>query len=67
MTFLFSFSGSVDYAGHLGGFIVGVIIGFLMFSNEWEKKQVKILVGIISSILLVFYFFLCTLILFLAY
>eukprot|EP01080_Neovahlkampfia_damariscottae_P010509 gene10509-3031_t len=67
MTFLFSFSGNVDFAGHLGGFIVGVMIGFILFSNEWETKQVKIIIGIIFSILLIFYFFICTLILLVVY
>jgi membrane associated rhomboid family serine protease len=66
-TFIFSFSGSVDFAGHLGGLVVGVLIGFLLFSNEWEKRNLKFIFAISSSILLVGYFFICFLILFLFY
>jgi rhomboid protease GluP len=55
---LFSFWGSslIDGPGHLGGFIAGVLVGGLYFSDEIENLWWRKAVPITSSILLAVYF-----------
>jgi len=55
---LFSFFGStfIDGAGHLGGFICGVLLGGVYFVGELDNGRIRKLMAISSSILLATYF-----------
>ncbi|KAL0490303.1 rhomboid-like protease [Acrasis kona] len=53
---LWSFSRYIDWASHLGGLMMGVILGFLLFSNHIESKALKV-ITVVTSILAFVSFF----------
>jgi membrane associated rhomboid family serine protease len=57
ISFLFSFTGAVDWAGHLGGMFTGFLMGFIMFSSELETKWIELTCTIVSVCILMAYVF----------
>jgi membrane associated rhomboid family serine protease len=58
LVLLFSFLGStyIDGAGHLGGFIAGVLVGGVYFAGEIEDLTWRKVTAIVSLVLLVLFF-----------
>lgn len=61
-TFMFGFSGNVDWAGHLGGLFGGLVIGFPLFASEIERKWLYLVTLIVPFIVLGLYILTCVLI-----
>ncbi|KAL9648054.1 hypothetical protein ABK040_012108 [Willaertia magna] len=56
ITLLWSFSDYIDWAGHIGGLLIGFIFGFSMFATEIKDKVYKYTIIGISSGLTFIYF-----------
>jgi rhomboid protease GluP len=55
ITMFFSFNPNVDWAGHLGGLLVGFLLGFILFAHNIKSRYFRIAAYIISSIMLIAY------------
>lgn len=62
ITFMFGFSESVDWAGHLGGLVGGLLVAFPLFASEIERKWLYLVTIFVPSIILCLYVLTCLLI-----
>jgi membrane associated rhomboid family serine protease len=60
---LWSFSSYIDWASHLGGLIVGALLGFAAFANEIENRVVRTLFIVVPLGLAIIYFITLSLVL----